>query len=82
LISTFPLEEDEVVQSREKLISSDDAVEFMEKPLYIVDDHIDDFIHIIIHGWDLGHVIFYTDLIYEIEGISPINKCELSPSMS
>jgi hypothetical protein len=82
LISTFPLEEDEVVQSCEEVINSDDAVEFMEKPPDIVDDHIDDFIHIGRCGWDLGHVIFYKDPIYDIEGISPINNCELSPSMS
>jgi hypothetical protein len=44
LLSAFPFEENEVLQSCEEVINSYDADEFMEQPSDVVDDHIDDFI--------------------------------------
>ena len=44
LLTAFPFEENEVLQSCEDVIKSHDAYEFVEQSSYIVDDHIDDFI--------------------------------------
>jgi hypothetical protein len=44
LLSSFPFEENEVIQSCEEVISSYGADEFVEQPSDIVDEHIDDFI--------------------------------------
>jgi hypothetical protein len=43
LLSSFPFEENKVIQYFEEVISSYDADESMEQPSYIVDEHIDDF---------------------------------------
>jgi hypothetical protein len=40
----------------------------MKEPLDMVDEHIDTFIQTDRHRWDLGHLIFYRDPIYDIEG--------------
>jgi hypothetical protein len=70
LLSAFPFEEDEVVQSCEEVINSYDADELMEQPLDLVDDHIDMFIQTGRHRWDFGRLIFDRDPIYDIEGSS------------
>jgi hypothetical protein len=80
LLSTFPFEEDEVVQSCEEVINSYDTGEIMEQPPDIVDNHIDDFIQVGRHRWDFGHFIFYRDPIYDIEGSSQEKEVELSSS--
>jgi hypothetical protein len=54
LSSTIPFEEDEVIYSCEEVISFYDVDEIKEHPPNIVDDHIDDFIHIGRCRWDLG----------------------------
>jgi hypothetical protein len=70
LLSTFPFEENEVIQSCEEVINSYDADEFMEQPSDIVDDHIDDFIQVGRRRWDVGCFIIDRDPIYDIEGSS------------
>jgi hypothetical protein len=80
LLSTFPFEEDEVVQSCEEVIISYDIGEIMEQPPNIVDNHIDDFIHVGGHRWDFGRFIFYRDPIYDIEGSSQAKEVELLSS--
>jgi hypothetical protein len=73
LLSTFPFEEDEVVQSCEEVINAYDTGEIMEQPPDIVDNHIDDFIQVGRRRWDFGRFIFDRDPIYDIEG-SPQEK--------
>jgi hypothetical protein len=65
LVSTFPLEENEMVQPFEEVISSNDTSEFMEKPSEKVDDHIDDFICVWKRGWDISCFNFDGDPIYD-----------------
>jgi hypothetical protein len=38
----------------------------VKEPSYMVDEHIDAFIQIERHRWDLGHFNFYGDPIYDI----------------
>ena len=70
LLSAFPFEENEVIQSCEEVISSYGVDEFMEQPSDVVDEHIDDFIQVGRCRWDFGHFIFDRDPIYDIEGSS------------
>jgi hypothetical protein len=55
------IEEDEVVKPCEEIISSIDTGKFMEQPSDIVDQHIDDFIHVGRHRWDMGCFTFDGD---------------------
>jgi hypothetical protein len=73
--SIFILSFDEVVQpcippaqEDEEVINSNDADKFMEQPSDTVDNHIDDFICVQKHGWDIGCFGFNGDPIYDIEG--------------
>jgi hypothetical protein len=75
-VSIFPLDKDEVVQTYfppalkyEEIINLNDAYDFVEVLPNTVEQHIDDFIQIIRHRWDVGF-IFYRDPIYDIEGSS------------
>jgi hypothetical protein len=72
LLSTFPSEENEVLQSCEEIISSYDVDEFVEQLSDIVDDHIDDFIQVGRHRWDVGCFIIDRDPIYDIKGSSQV----------
>jgi hypothetical protein len=80
LLSTFPFEEDEVVQSCEEVINTYDTGEIMEQPPDIVDNHIDDFIQVGRRRWDFGRFIFYRDPIYDIEGSPQEKVVKLSSS--
>jgi hypothetical protein len=80
LLSAFPFEENEVLQSCEEVISSYDADEFVEQPSDIVDDHIDDFIQVGRRRWDVGCFIIDRDPIYDIEGSSQAEGVEVSSS--
>jgi hypothetical protein len=64
LVSILPLDEGEEV------INPNDTV----------DQHIDDFIHVGRHRWDMGCFIFYGDPIYDIEGSFQKKSVELSSS--
>jgi hypothetical protein len=76
LLSSFPFEENEIIQSCEEVINSYDANEIMEQPPDIVDDHIDDFIQTGRGKWGFGCFIFYEDTIYDIESTSQIKDTE------
>jgi hypothetical protein len=78
LLSAFPFEENEVIQSCEEVINSYDADEFMEQPSDIVDEHIDDFIQVGRRRWDVGCFIIDRDPIYDIEGSSQAEGVEMS----
>jgi hypothetical protein len=52
----------------------------MKEPLDMVDEHIDTFIQTGRRRWDFGHLIFYRDPIYDIEGSSQAKGVELSSS--
>jgi hypothetical protein len=45
----------------------------------MVDQHIDDFIHIGRRRWDMGCFIFYGDPIYDIEGSFQMKNVEVFP---
>jgi hypothetical protein len=64
--------EDEVVQTCEEVINSNDTGEFMEQP-------IDDFICVRKHGWDVGCFGFDGDPIYDIEGSFQTRNVEAFP---
>jgi hypothetical protein len=71
--SSLSFDEDEVVQPRfspahedEEVIGPDDANDFMEDLSEMVGQHIDDFIQVGRHRWDVGYFIFDRDPIYEI----------------
>jgi len=70
LVSILHLEEDEVVKPYEEVISPND----------IIDQHIDYFIRVGRHRWDMACIIFDKDPIYDIAGSSRMNA-ELSPSV-
>jgi hypothetical protein len=77
LVSIFSLEEDEVVKPCEEVINSNDIGKFMEQPSDTVDNHIDDFICVWKHGWDIGCFGFDGDPIYDIEGNFQIKNAEI-----
>jgi hypothetical protein len=52
----------------------------MKEPLDMVDEHIDTFIQTGRRRWDFGHLIFYRDPIYDIEGSPQEKGFELSSS--
>ena len=52
---------------------------FMKEPLDLVDEHIDTFIQTGRRRWDVGHLIFYGDSIYDIEGSSQAKGVKLAP---
>jgi hypothetical protein len=52
----------------------------VKEPLDMVDEQIDTFIQTGRHGWDFGHLIFYRDPIYGIEGSPQENGFGLSSS--
>jgi hypothetical protein len=52
----------------------------MKEPLDMVDEHIDTFIQTGRHKWDLVHLIFDRDFIYDIEGSPQEKGFELSSS--
>jgi len=52
----------------------------MKEPLDVVDEHIDTFIRIGRHRWDMGCLIFDGDPICDIEGTFKINNAEIFPS--
>jgi hypothetical protein len=86
-ISILPLDKDEVVQpffppthKYEEVISPNDVDDFVEDLSDMVDQHIDDFIQVGRHRWDVGCFIFYGDPIYDIEGSSHAKGVELSSS--
>jgi hypothetical protein len=80
LLSSFSFEENEVIQSCEEVINSYDTDEFVEQPSDIVDEHIDDFIQVGRHRWDVGCFIIDRDPIYDIEGSSQAKGVEMSSS--
>jgi hypothetical protein len=80
LLSSFPFEENEVIQSFEEVINSYDACEFMEQPSDIVDEHIDDFIQVGRRRWDAGCFIIDRYPIYDIEGRSQAEGVEILSS--
>jgi hypothetical protein len=51
--------------------------DLMKDPLEMVDDHIDTFICIGRHRWDMSCFIFYGDPIYDIEGHSQIKDTSI-----
>jgi len=69
MISSFPFEENEFLQSCEHVINSYDADGFVEKSSDIVDYHIDDFILVRRFRCDVGCFIIDIGPIYNIEGI-------------
>jgi hypothetical protein len=52
----------------------------VKEPLHKVDKHIHTFIQIGRRRWDFGHLIFYRDPIYDIEGTPQEKGFELSSS--
>jgi hypothetical protein len=52
----------------------------MKEPLHMVDEPIDTFIQTGKHRWDPGRLIFYRDLIYDIDGSSKTKGVEVSSS--
>jgi hypothetical protein len=60
------------------MISLIDADDLMEDPFDVVDQHIDDFIHVGRHRWDVVGFIFNKDPIYDVEGTSQEKGFELS----
>jgi hypothetical protein len=60
--------EDEVVHICEEVIKSNDTCQFMENPLGTIDNHIEDFICVWEHGWDISCFGFDKYPIYDIEG--------------
>jgi hypothetical protein len=86
-VSIIPLGEGEVVMPRlppahadEEMISLNDADDLVEDPSDVVDQHIDDFIHVGRRRWDVVCFIFYKDPIYDVEGSSQEKGFELSSS--
>jgi hypothetical protein len=80
LLSAFPFEENEVIQSCEEVINSYGVDELVEQPSDIVDEHIDDFIQVGRRRWDVGCFIIDRDPIYDIEGSSQEEGVEMSSS--
>jgi hypothetical protein len=58
-------------------INSSHVDGLMKKPLDVVDEHIDTFIHIGRCIWDMGCFVFDRDFIYDIEGIFQIKNASL-----
>jgi hypothetical protein len=76
-VSIISLDEGEVVLTHfppthedEKMINTSDVDDLVEDPSDMVDQHIDDFIHVGRRRWGVGYIIFYGDPIYYVEGIS------------
>jgi hypothetical protein len=61
-----------------EMVSHVDGI--MKEPLDMVDEHIDTFIQTDRRRWDFGHLIFYRDPIYNIEGSPQEKGFELSSS--
>jgi hypothetical protein len=51
----------------------------MEHPSDTIDNHIDDFICVWEHGWDISCFGFDKDPIYDIEGSFQIKNAEIFP---
>jgi hypothetical protein len=62
------------------MINISDSNDLLEDPSNVVDQYIDDFIHVGRHRWGVGCIIFYGDPIYDIEGSSQEKEFELSSS--
>jgi hypothetical protein len=83
-VSIISLDEGEVVlppaHEDEEMINISDMDDLVEDPSDMVDQHIDDFIHVGRRRWGVGCIIFYGDPIYDIEGSSQEKEFELSSS--
>jgi hypothetical protein len=84
-VSILLLDEDEVVQpcfppahKYEEVINPNDADDFVEDFSDMVDQRIDDFIHIRRRRWDVGFN-FDKEPIYDIEGAPQEKRVELTP---
>jgi hypothetical protein len=62
------------------MINISDTNDILEDPSDVVDQHIDDFIHVGRRRWVVGYIIFYGDPIYSVEGISQEKEFELLSS--
>jgi hypothetical protein len=85
LVSILPLDEGEVLQpylppahENEDMISFNDADDLVEDLYDVVDQHIDDFIHVGRCRWDVGYFIFNRDPIYDVEDDPQAKGVELS----
>jgi hypothetical protein len=63
----------------EEMVSFNDTNDFMEDLSNMVDQHIDDFIHVGRHGWDISCSSFDGDPIYDIEGGFQVKNDKLFP---
>jgi hypothetical protein len=84
-VSIFSLDEGEVIHpclpsthEHKKIIVFNDTNDIVEDPSYVVDQHIDDFIHVGRRRWDVVCFTFDKDPIYDVEGSSQTKGVELS----
>jgi hypothetical protein len=83
-VSIFSLDEGEVIHpflplahEDKKIIGFNDTYDLVEDPSDMVDQHIDDFIHVRRCRWDVVCFTFDKDPIYDIEGNSQTKGVEL-----
>jgi hypothetical protein len=86
-VSIFSLDEGEVIHpclppahEDKKIIGFNDTDDLVEDPSDVVDQHIDDFIHVGRRRWDVVCFTFDKDPIYDVEGSSQTKGVELSSS--
>jgi hypothetical protein len=86
-MSIIPLDEGEVIlpnfppaHKDEEMINISDVNILVEDPYDMVDQHIDDLIHVGRCRLGVGYIIFYGDPIYDIEDSSLRKEFELSSS--
>jgi len=79
--------QDEVVQpffppvhEDEEAMSLNDIDDSVEDPSDVVDHHINDFIYIGRHRWDVRFFVFDGDPIYDMEGGFQIKNVDVLPS--
>jgi hypothetical protein len=63
-----------------EMVSCSHTDGFMKEPLDVVGEHIDDFIHVGRHRWEVGCSSFDGDPIYDIEGGFRVKNDKLFPS--
>jgi hypothetical protein len=87
-VSIFSLDEGEVIhpclppthEDKKIIIGSNNTDDLVEDPSDVVDQHIDDFIHVGRHRWDVVCFTFDKDPIYNVEGSSQTKQVEFSSS--
>jgi hypothetical protein len=84
LVSIISLDEGEVLlpptHEDEEMINRSNMDDPMEDPSYMVDQHIDDFMHVGRRRWGVGCIVFYGDPTYDFKCSSQAKEFEFPSS--